>query len=205
MSSLLSAAARVDLHDGALVLHPAHGGRQRRRGRLAAAAEPHRSARRRRSCRRMATTLCPPMKRATKAVRGAVEDLARRARLLDPAGVHQHHEVGQRHRLVLAMRDVHERDAELALQPLQLGAHLMRRNGSSAESGSSSSRICGIGDERAGQRDALLLAAGELRRQALGVTPPCERARACSRALAWRSALPMPRILQREGDVVERR
>ena len=43
-----------------------------------------------------------------------VEHLARRARLLDAAAVHHDDEIGQRHRLVLAVRDVDERDAELA-------------------------------------------------------------------------------------------
>ena len=59
-------------------------------------------------------TLWPPMKRATNSVRGRVEDLARRALLLDPALVHHHDEVGQRHGLVLAVGDVDEGDAELA-------------------------------------------------------------------------------------------
>ena len=38
--------------------------------------------------------------------------------LFSAPAVHQHDEVGKCHRLVLAVRDVQERDAELLLQPL---------------------------------------------------------------------------------------
>jgi hypothetical protein len=78
----------------------------------------------RRSAREMpvgqAITLCPPMKRATNSVLRRVEDLARRAGLFDHRVVHHDDLVGQRQRLVLAVGDVDEGDAQLALQ-LQLG------------------------------------------------------------------------------------
>ena len=64
------------------------------------------------------------MKRATKAVSRLVEDLARRPGLDDPAAVHHHHDVGQRHGLVLAVGDVDEGEAGLGLQALELLAHL---------------------------------------------------------------------------------
>ena len=44
----------------------------------------------------------------------------------------------------------------------------MRRNSSSAESGSSNKEDARLGDGGAGERDALLLAAGELRRETVG-------------------------------------
>jgi hypothetical protein len=47
-----------------------------------------------------------------------VEDLAGRVGLLDPARVHDHHQVGERHRLLLRVGDVDEGDAELALDRL---------------------------------------------------------------------------------------
>ena len=52
-----------------------------------------------------------------------LENLARRAGLTNLALIHDDHQIGQGHRLVLAMRDMDEGDAELALQPLQLLAH----------------------------------------------------------------------------------
>jgi hypothetical protein len=52
-----------------------------------------------------------------------VVDVARRAGLLDQAVVHHHHQIGERHRLLLAVGDVDEADAELGLQALQLVAH----------------------------------------------------------------------------------
>ena len=59
----------------------------------------------------------------------AVEDGARRARLGDPAVVHHDDEVGQRQRLVLAVGDVDEGEAEVGLQPLQLLPHLDPQEG----------------------------------------------------------------------------
>ena len=55
--------------------------------------------------------------------RGPLEHFARGRRLLDPAVVHHDDEVGERHRLFLAVGDVDEGDAEPRLQLLELGAH----------------------------------------------------------------------------------
>ncbi len=62
-----------------------------------------------------------------------------------------------------------------------------------------------VGDQRAGQRHALLLAARELGRQALGEALHVDELEHA--ACAWRAplALATPLILQAEGDVVERR
>ena len=111
-------------------------------------------------------TLWPPMKRATNSVARRVEDVARRAGLLDPAVVHDHDQVGERHRLFLAVGDVDEGDAELALEALQLGAHLDAQERVERRQRLVEEQDRRIGDQRAGQRHALLLAAGELRRQA---------------------------------------
>ena len=48
----------------------------------------------------------------------------RRAELLDPARVHHRDRVGHRHGLLLVVRDVHEGDADLGLDPLELDLHL---------------------------------------------------------------------------------
>ena len=68
-------------------------------------------------------TLCPPRKRAMNSVAGFSNKLAWRRRLLDAALVHHDHEVGQRQRLVLAVRDMDEGDVELPLEAAKLGAH----------------------------------------------------------------------------------
>ena len=63
--------------------------------------------------------------------------------LLDTPAIHDHDQLGERHGLVLAVRDMHEGDGKLLLQPLQYAADFGTKNGSSADSGSSSKRICG--------------------------------------------------------------
>lgn len=54
---------------------------------------------------------------------GMIEHLPRRGRLRDAPAVHRHHQAGERERLVLALRDVDERDAQLALEALPPVAH----------------------------------------------------------------------------------
>ena len=56
------------------------------------------------------------MKRATKADAGLLNTSRAVAGLLDPAVTHHHDEIGQGHRLVLAVGDVDEADAEPRLQ-----------------------------------------------------------------------------------------
>ena len=95
-------------------------------------------------------------------------DVARRPGLLDLALLHHHHEIGERDRLELGVGDVNEGDAELALHPPQLLPHLhaellVERGQRLVEQ-----QHARLGDGGARQRHALLLAAGELRRQAVG-------------------------------------
>ena len=54
----------------------------------------------------------------------ALVQLGRGAQLLDPARVHHRDGVGHRHGLLLVVRDVHEGDADLGLDPLELDLHL---------------------------------------------------------------------------------
>jgi hypothetical protein len=98
-----------------------------------------------------------------------VEDVARRALLLDPARIHQDHDIGERHRLVLAVGDMDEGDAELALKLLQFRSHAqpqewIKRGQRFVEQ--QDLRGC---DQGAGERHALLLTAGKLRGQSCGV------------------------------------
>ena len=116
------------------------------------------------------------MKRATNSVAGCGEDLVRRAALLDAAVVHHDDQVGERHGFVLAVRDVNEGDAEILLQALQLGAHLDAQERVERGERLVEQQDLRVGDQRAGERHALLLAARKLRRKTLGAVASCRRA-----------------------------
>ena len=78
--------------------------------------------------------------------------------------MHDRDLVGHRHGLLLVVRDVHERDADLLLDALELDLELAAQaQVERAERLVEQERARAV-DERAGERDALLLAAGELRR-----------------------------------------
>ena len=108
-----------------------------------------------------------PMKRATKGRWRALVEIVGRPHWRSSAVVHHRDAVGHRQGLLLVVGDVDERDADLALDRLQLHLHLLRSFRSSAPSGSSSSSTAGPVHQRARQRHALLLAAGELARRAV--------------------------------------
>ena len=100
--------------------------------------------------------------------RGVV-DRARRSDLLDAPVVHDHHRVRDRHRLLLRVGDVDEGDPEVALQPPELPAHAHAQERIQGGERFVEQEHRGVGDERAGERDPLLLPAGELRGHALPV------------------------------------
>ena len=79
--------------------------------------------------------------------------------------IHDDHQIGQRHCLVLAVRDMDEGDAELALQPLQLLAHAHPQERVEGGERLVEQQHPWLGDQRPRQRNPLLLSAGELRRQ----------------------------------------
>lgn len=70
-----------------------------------------------------------PMKPATKVVAGAVADLDRDARLLDPAGVDHRQPVARRPHLLPVVGDTAGGGSQPALQRLDLEAHLHTRPG----------------------------------------------------------------------------
>ena len=94
-------------------------------------------------------------------------DLGRRPHLLDPTGSHDGDAVGDRHRLLLVVGDVGDREAELALKPLDLVAHEHPEVGVEIRQRLVEEEHAGPHAQRAGQRDALLLAAGQLIRAAI--------------------------------------
>ena len=107
------------------------------------------------------------MKPATNTDAGRVVDLARRADLLDAALVHHRDAVAHRERLFLVVRHEDERDADLALDALQLELHRLAQLQVERAERLVEQQRARVVDERAGQRDALLLAAGELARLAV--------------------------------------
>ncbi len=103
-----------------------------------------------------------PTKEATKRVARMVVDLERRADLLDPALVHHHDAVGHRQRFFLVVRHVDGGDAELALQRADLLAQRHADLGVERRERLVEQQHLRLDGERAGERHALLLAAGEL-------------------------------------------
>jgi hypothetical protein len=93
-------------------------------------------------------------------------DLQWRADLLDHALVHHHDAIGHRQRLLLVVGDHDGRHAEPALQRADLVAQVDPHRGVERRQRLVQQQQPGRGGERARQRDALLLAARELRREA---------------------------------------
>ena len=109
-----------------------------------------------------------PMKPATNTVAGLVVDLLGRADLLDPALVHDRDPVAHRERLFLVVGHVDERDADLALDALELELHRLAQLEVERAERLVEQQRARVVHERAGERDALLLAAGELAGLAVG-------------------------------------
>ena len=106
--------------------------------------------------------LAEPTKSATKRFLRLVVDLLRRADLLDHAHIHHDHPVGDGERLLLVVRDVDRGDVEPALQLAQLDAHLGPQLGIEVAERLVEQHHGRREGDGAGQRHALLLAAGEL-------------------------------------------
>ena len=94
--------------------------------------------------------------------RGVLVELAGRAHLLDHAVVHHRDGVGHGHGLLLVVGDVHEGDADLGLDPLELDLHLPAQLEVQRAQRLVEQQHAGLVDQGAAERDPLLLAAGEL-------------------------------------------
>ena len=86
------------------------------------------------------------------------------ADLLDAPGVHDGDPVGGRHRLALVVGDVDAGVAVGVVQPAHLEPHLLAQVGVEARERFVEQQRVGFDDQRAGERDALLLPAGKLPR-----------------------------------------
>ena len=103
------------------------------------------------------------MKSATKRLFGIFVKVAGRRDLLQHALVHHRDAARHRQGLVLVVGDHDEGDPDLVLNPRRARtASASRSLASSADSGSSSSSTLRPLDQRAGERDALALAARQL-------------------------------------------
>ena len=97
-----------------------------------------------------------------EAVHRTLVQVRRAALLLDPAVVHDDDRVAHRQRLLLVVGHVHERDPDLLLQRLELQLHLLAQLEVEGAQRLVEEQHGGVVDQRPGERDALLLAAGEL-------------------------------------------
>ncbi len=120
---------------------------------------------------------------------GALVQLGRRAGLRDPAVVHHDDLVADRHRLGLVVRHVGDGQREAPLQRADLLAHRAAQPRIEVRQRLVEQQHRRLEHQRAGQRDALLLAARQLARQPLveaGQADQRERARARRCALGLR-------------------
>ena len=91
-------------------------------------------------------------------------ELGRGAHLLDHARVHHRDGVGHGHGLLLVVRDVHEGQPDLGLDPLDLDLHRAAQLQVESAERLVEQQHLGTVDQGPGEGDALLLAAGELGR-----------------------------------------
>ena len=142
------------------------------------------------------------MNPATNAVVGPLVDILGGPDLLDAALVHHRDPVGHRQRLLLVVGHVDERDPDLALDPLQLDLQALAQLEVERAERLVEQQDLGVVDERARERDALLLAPRELVRPAVGLAPRGRRARALRATRRSISSRATFLRLQPEGDVV---
>ncbi len=99
--------------------------------------------------------------------RGMAVDLLGRTQLLHHALVHQHHAIGEFERLFLVMRHEDRGDVQVVMELAQPAAEFLAHLGIERTEGLVEQQHLRLHGQRAGQRDALPLPAGELRRRAI--------------------------------------
>ena len=133
--------------------------------------------------------------------RGVLVDLMRGSDLDDPPCRHHRDAVGHRQGLLLVVRHVDERDADLLLEGLQLDLQRLAELRVEGAERLVEQEHRGVEDQRSRERDTLLLSPGELRRPPLLVSlEPDERERVedlLADVLLRHVLVPQP-----EGDVV---
>src|SRR3954454_6296878 len=130
----------------------------------------------------------------------ALVELLAGAHLLDAALVHHGDRVGHRQRLLLVVRDVHERDADVLLDALELDLQLAAQAQVQRTEGLVQEQGARVVHERASEGDALLLAAGQLRWPAITEAGELDEVEDLADALAD-LVLAELAPLEAEGDV----
>ena len=125
------------------------------------------------------------------------------AHLLDAAALHDRDAVGEAERLDLVVGDEEDGDAEAALQELQLDAHLLAQLGVEVAERLVEQQQIRLVDERAAEREALLLAAAEQRGRPRSPARPVRPGRARARPSSRMRRAVVAAQLERVGDVLE--
>ena len=125
--------------------------------------------------------------------RRAVVDLLGRAELLEAPAVHHADAVGDRQRLGLVVGDEQRRDAEPLLDAADLDAQLVAHARVERRQRLVEQQHARLDRERSGERDALLLAAGELVGVVAGVVGEADE---LEHLLGARAPLPAAAILR---------
>ena len=147
-----------------------------------------------------------PMNSATKRVVGRSYSCSAGADLLQPTAIEHADAIAHHQRLVLVVRHVDDRDAESAVQMLDLDLHLLAQLLVEGAERLVHQQQRRLEHDGAGDRDALLLSARELSRIAL------RRSRASSTSFSTvvdarggSRSRGMPRISQRKRDIARHR
>src|SRR5438093_1752457 len=135
-------------------------------------------------------------------VGGLLEDLLRRADLLDAPVVHDDDAVSDLEGLLLVMRDEHTGHVQLVVEPPEPLAELLAHPGVERSERLVEEEHLRLGGERACERDALALAAGKLRRPRALVPLELDQSQQLPHALADARPRHLPHA-QPEGHVLE--
>ena len=140
------------------------------------------------------TKLVRPEEARDEAVGGLRVGLLRRVELLHAAAVHDQDAVRHDQRLALVVGDVDGGDAELALDAAELELHLLAQLAVQGGQRLVEQEQVGLEHQRAGDRHALLLAAGQLVRAAMAEAGRVGRAPGSARPAARSRRCGKPRI-----------
>ena len=162
--------------------------------------EPRAGAELRRDC--SFDQICLAEKAPDEGVCGPLIDFARRSDLVDPAVVEDRDAVGHAHRLLLIVRDIEHGHAEALLDLLDLDLHLKAQILVERAQRLVHQHDRRVEDDRARERDALLLAARELMRMAVAEAAEPHQLERPPHPLGDRAVRPAPRA-QWKRDVLE--
>ncbi len=135
-----------------------------------------------------------PTNSATNGVAGRSYSVAGRSALLESSGAHDADAVGHRQRFFLVVRHEHRRDAELELDAPDLVAQLLAHLRVERRQRLVQQQHARPHRERAGERNALLLAAGQLVRVLLRVLAEPDQVEQLRRRASRRSRPDCPRM-----------